>query len=127
MPLDPLDFILWVLIAMLIGCIIFVASYYKKHKMTKEEQDAYYEEYFANEGEVTLTYAEVVNMTCGTKVVGSKSPKCVESYVVTFRDQNGKIFHIDVDREMYDAIDIGMRGLLRLVDGHLNSFEPDNI
>ena len=37
------------------------------------------------------------------------------------------IFHIDVDREMYDAIDIGMRGLLRLVDGHLNSFEPDNI
>ncbi len=125
------DDLFWIIIAacaaVLVICIAVIIKEVKKTKMTKEEKDAYYEEYFANEGEITLTYAEVVNLTCGTKVVGSKSPKCVESYVVTFRDQNGKIFHIDVDREMYDAIDIGMRGLLRLVDGHLNSFEPDNI
>lgn len=125
------DKVMWILISIFvivwIVFIVIIARELKKKKMTKEEQDAYYEEYFANEGEITLTYAEVVNLTCGTKVVGSKSPKCVESYVITFRDQNGKIFHIDVDREMYDAIDIGMRGLLRLVDGHLNSFEPDNI
>ena len=127
MPLDPLDFILWVLIAMLIGCIVFVASYCKKHKMTKEEQEVYYEEYFANEGEITLTYAEVVDMSCGTKVIGSKSVKCVESYVVVFRTEKGEILPIDVDHEMYDSIDVGMHGLLRLVDGHLNSFEPDNI
>lgn len=125
------DKVMWILISIFVIVwtvfIVIIARELKKKKMTKEEQDAYYEEYFANEGEITLTYAEVVNLTCGTKVVGSKSPKCVESYVITFRDQNGKIFHIDVDREMYDAIDIGMRGLLRLVDGRLNSFEPDNI
>ena len=125
------DKVIWILLSIFVivfaVCIVILVRETKKKKMTKEEQDAYYEEYFANDGEVTLTYAEVVNLTCGTKVVGSKSPKCVESYVVTFRDQNGKIFNIDVDREMYDAIDIGMRGLLRLVDGHLNSFEPDNI
>lgn len=125
------DKVTWILISIFVivwtVSIVIIARELKKKKMTKEEQDAYYEEYFANEGEITLTYVEVVNLSCGTKVVGSKSPKCIESYVVTFRDQNGKIFHIDVDHEMYDAIDIGMRGLLRLVDGHLNSFEPDNI
>lgn len=125
------DKVIWILLSIFVivfaACIVILVRETKKKKMTKEEQDAYYEEYFANEGEITLTYAEVVNLTCGTKVVGSKSPKCVESYVVTFRTEKGEILQIDVDHEMYDAIDIGMAGMLRLVDGRLNSFEPDNI
>lgn len=125
------DDLFWIIIAAcaaaLVVCIAVIIKEVKKTKMTKEEQEAYYEEYFANEGDITLTYAEVVDMACGTKVVGSRSPKCVESYVVTFRTEKGEILQIDVDHEMYDAIDIGMAGMLRLVDGRLNSFEPDNI
>ena len=125
------DDLFWIIIAafaaVLVICIAVIIKEVKKTKMTKEEQEAYYEEYFANEGDITLTYAEVVDMACGTKVVGSRSPKCVESYVVTFRTEKGEILQIDVDHEMYDAIDIGMAGMLRLVDGRLNSFEPDNI
>ena len=125
------DNIFWIILAVcavvLLICIPMLIKEIKKTKMTKEEQDAYYEEYFANDGEITLTYAEVVDMACGTKVLGSKSPKCVESYVVTFRTEKGEILPISVDHEMYDAIDVGMTGMLRLVDGRLNSFEADNV
>lgn len=109
--------------ALIVICFILLIREVKKNTKTKEENDAYIEEYFQNDGEIVEIYAEIVDMACGTKMVGAKSVKTVECYVVMFRDELGKIKEIPVDHEMYDALEVGMYGTLKLVDGRLYSFE----
>ena len=103
--------------------VVAIVVLTKKFTPTKEENDAYIEEYFQNDGEIIEEYAEVINLACGTKMVGTKSARTVECYVATFRNELGKIREIAVDHEMYDALEVGMHGTLKLVDGRLYSFE----
>lgn len=91
-----------------------------KEKGTREEA---IEEIFDDNGEITETRAEVIDMACGTKMLGVKNPRTVEWYVVVFRDDLGKIIEVSVNKEMYDGFEIGMHGKLKLVDGGLYSFE----
>ena len=91
-----------------------------KEKGTREEA---IEEIFGDNGEITETRAEVIDMACGTKMLGVKNPRTVEWYVVVFRDDLGKIIEVPVNKEMYDGFEIGMHGKLKLVDGGLYSFE----
>lgn len=104
-------------------CVVVFFIVIKRHSSTKEENDAYIEEYFQNDGEIIEEYAEVINLACGTKMVGTKSARTVECYVATFRNELGKVRDIAVDHEMYDALEVGMHGTLKLVDGRLYSFE----
>lgn len=69
--------------------------------------------------------AEVIDMACGTGMVGGKTAKSVKWFSVKFEKYDGEIIDVPVDEEMYEGIEIGMRGMLRLVDGKLNSFELD--
>ena len=107
-------------------CIVLLVGEFKKSFKTKEENDALIEEYFQNDGEIIEIYAEIVDMACGTKMIGVKSAKTVECYVVMFRDELGGVREIPVDHEMYDALEVGMYGTLKLVDGRLYSFEAKN-
>ena len=109
-----------VVIAIFIGFLLAFAITNGNEKSNSEETD---EESVENEGEMVETRAEVIDMFCGTKMIGVKSPKTVEKYVVVFRDDLGKIFEIAVDKEMYDGFEVGMHGNLRIVDGGLYSFE----
>lgn len=101
----------------IIGYFIRIAI---KEKGTREEA---IEEIFGDNGEITETRAEVIDMACGTKMLGVKNPRTVEWYVVVFRDDLGKIIEVPVNKEMYDGFEIGMHGKLKLVDGGLYSFE----
>ncbi len=103
--------------------VVAIVVLTKKYTPTKEENDAYIEEYFQNDGEIIEEYAEIINLACGTKMVGTKSARTVECYVATFRNELGNIKEIAVDHEMYDALEVGMYGTLKLVDGRLYSFE----
>ena len=111
-----------VVIAIFIGFLLAFAITNGNEKSNSEETD---EESVENEGEMVETRAEVIDMFCGTKMIGVKSPKTVEKYVVVFRDDLGKIYEIAVDKEMYDGFEVGMHGNLRLVDGGLYSFEAN--
>ena len=64
-------------------------------------------------------------MSCGTDMVGGKNAKSVRWFKVKFEKYDGEIIDVPVDEEMYEGLEVGMRGNLRLVDGHLNSFELD--
>ena len=101
----------------IIGYFIRIAI---KEKGTREEA---IEEIFDDNGEITETRAEVIDMACGTKMLGVKNPRTVEWYVVVFRDDLEKIIEVPVNKEMYDGFEIGMHGKLKLVGGGLYSFE----
>ena len=109
----------------LLAIIIVTVIYVKKITPSKEEQDAEIDEYFENNGEIVESRAEVIDMSCGTDMVGGKNAKSVRWFKVKFEKYDGEIIDIFVDEEMYEGIEVGMRGNLRLVDGQLNSFELD--
>jgi hypothetical protein len=108
-------------LAIIIGTIIYL----KKITPSKEEQDAEIDKYFENNGEIVESRAEVIDMSCGTDMVGGKTAKSVRWFKIKFEKYDGEIIEVPVDEEMYEGIEVGMRGNLRLVDGHLNSFELD--
>ena len=119
-----LEYIAYIIIGVtLLGTAIGLIIYVKKAMPSKEEQDALIDEYFENNGEIVEVRAEVIDMACGTDMVGSKTAKSVKWFTVKFEKYDGEIIDIPVDEEMYEGIEVGMRGTLRLVDGALNSFE----
>jgi hypothetical protein len=121
MPLEQLFGLLGaILVAIIIGFLLSFAIT-SGHEKSKSEET--YEEDFENDGEIIETRAEVIDMACGIKMVGVKSPKTVERYIIVFRDDLGKTFEVPVNKEMYEGFEIGMHGNLKLVDGGLYSFE----
>ena len=108
-------------LATIIGLIIYI----KKTMPSKEEQDAEIDAYFENNGEIVESRAEVIDMSCGTDMVGGKTAKSVRWFKIKFEKYDGEIIEVPVDEEMYEGLEVGMRGNLRLVDGYLNSFELD--
>lgn len=121
-----LEYIAYIIIGVtLLGTTIGLVIYVKKAIPSKEEQDALIDKYFENNGEIVEVRAEVIDMACGTDMVGGKTAKSVKWFTVKFEKYDGEIIDIPVDEEMYEGIEVGMRGTLRLVDGHLNSFELD--
>ena len=110
-----------IFLATIIGLIIYI----KKTMPSKEEQDAEIDAYFENNGEIVESRAEVIDMSCGTDMVGGKTAKSVRWFKIKFEKYDGEIIEVPVDEEMYEGIEVGMRGNLRLVDGYLNSFELD--
>ena len=109
------------LLAIIIGTIIYL----KKITPSKEEQDAEIDKYFENNGEIVESRAEVIDMSCGTDMVGGKTAKSVRWFKIKFEKYDGEIIEVPVDEEMYEGLEVGMRGNVRLVDGYLNSFELD--
>lgn len=87
------------------------------------------DEKFNNEGDIVTTHAEVIDMICGVNSIGYqayKQPKAVKHFIIKFKCDDGEVLNIPVYEEIYDAFDIGLSGTLRLIDGKLNSFEPDD-
>ena len=115
------EIILGIVVLAFIGVVIFGNKRTKAKKQTDSEID----EYINSEGEVITTHAEVIDLSCGTKVVGSKSLTATEWYVVTFKKDNGEIFELSVDSEMYEGFEVGMSGEVTTVNGQLNSFILD--
>ena len=50
----------------------------------------------------------------------------VKYFVIKFKNDDGEVFDIHVPQEYYDGFDVGLSGVLSLVDGKLNSFLPDD-
>ena len=73
-------------------------------------------------------HAEVIDMACSVKSVGTqcyKLPKAVKTFAIQFQNDAGEILDLTVPEEMYDGFDKGLTGSLTIVDGKLDSFVPD--
>ncbi len=70
-------------------------------------------------------YAIVIDMSCCAKLVGIKEPKAVNEFIITFKTADDKIINVSVPQEMYDGFEIEQKGLLKLINGELYSFEID--
>ena len=64
----------------------------------------------------------VMNMRCGVKMVGIKTPKTVKEFWVAFRTEDGHTFELPVRDAMYHGFEEGQTGTLTLVNGQVYSF-----
>ena len=63
-------------------------------------------------------------MVCGTGMVGSYHlPKSQKTFLVVFKNENGELREICVSEDVYISLEVGMRGMLTLLDENLDSFE----
>ncbi len=112
----------------LIACIVYPFFDLKKNK---EKYDAYAEEIrkkedeeFEREPETKSFHAEIVDMVCGTGLVGSYHlPKSQKTFLVVFKNENGELREICVSEDVYISLEVGMRGMLTLLNENLDSFE----
>lgn len=127
------DILLWafitfgVMIAVIIICVVWDLKKNKdKYDKIQKEIDEKIEREFEREGEVITMHAEIVDMICGTGMVGSyRMPKSVKSFVIIFKNDDGEILELLVPEEYYTELSVGQRGKLTLLEGRLDSFELD--
>ena len=120
-----LEIIFEVLLAIIIVAFVVIIAYSSITGKKKSDKVADIDEYINSEGEIITTHAEIIDVDCGTKMVGSKTPKLVEWYLVTFKTGDGEIMEISVDAEMYEGLEVGLKGELTTINGQLNSFLLD--
>ena len=125
------DILLWafilfgVMIAVIVVCVVWDL---KKNKGKYEKAAEEYEEKkFSEEARVFTHHAEITDMVCGTGMVGSyRLPKSEKAFLIIFRDDEGGIIELAVNEEIYTSLEIGMKGRLTILEGHLDSFELDD-
>ncbi len=124
------DILLWafiifgVMIAVIIICVVWDLKKNKdKYDKIQKEIDEKIEREFEREGEVITMHAEIVDMICGTGMVGSyRMPKSVKSFVIVFKNDEGEKLELLVPEEYYTELSVGQRGKLTVLEGRLDSF-----
>ena len=102
-------------------------------KKNKKKYDAYAEEIrkkedeeFEREPDVKCFHAEIIDMVCGTGMVGSyRLPKSKKTFLIVFKSDENEITELMVPEEYYIELEVGQKGILTVCEGNLDSFEPD--
>ena len=112
------------MIAVIVFCTVWDLKKNKtKYKQAEEER---IEDLFNDEAEVEAIHVEILDMICGSGMVGSyRLPKSTKTFLVVFKDDEGEKFELSVSEDVYLSLEVGMCGLLTLVEGKLDSFELD--
>lgn len=112
------------MVAVIVFCVVYDLK--KNKKKYDAEMEEYIENKFSEEAEVVSCHAEIVDMVCGTGMVGSyRLPKSVKTFLIVFKNDEGKTLEISVPEEYYLDLSVGQRGVITLVEGNLDSFELD--
>lgn len=113
------------MIAVIVICVVWDLRK-NKDKYAKESEE-YMKKTFAEEAEILTMHAEIVDMVCGTGMVGSyRLPKSVKTFLIIFKKDDGEVLEISVSEDVYLSLEKGMRGTLTLVEGNLDSFELED-
>ena len=117
---------IFICVGLLLGMIVYMIIYFAKNK-DKMRQEVYEmeEEKLNDEGEVLTVRAKVVDLDCGVNMVGHRTPKTLKHFVVTFECDGGEIMRVSVPEVFYNGFEVGLVGILTLIDGQLTSFEPE--
>ena len=124
------DVLLWGFIAfgVMIAIIIFTLAYDQKKngKEYKKQMDEIEEKKFAEEAVSESFHAEITDMVCSTGMVGSyRLPKSEKTFLIIFKNDEGDLYQIRVGEEIYTSLEVGMRGMLTILEGRLDSFVLD--
>ena len=77
------------------------------------------------EPEVVELHATVTKLQCEVKVWGTKTPKVIKEFSVSFVDDTGTTYDFKIPEEMYEGFEEGQIGTLTLSNGNLYGFELD--
>lgn len=122
-----------ILIVLAVAIPLTIADYKKnkdKYGMSRERIREIEDEQLKREPKTQILHATVIDMACGVKTVGYQNyrqPKAQKNFVIIFQGDHGERIELPVSEEFYEGFDIGLAGVLTLVDGQLNSFEPDDM
>lgn len=124
------EILLWafLLFGLMVAAIILTTVWdLKKNKEKyKKAAEEYENKRFSEEGESIQFHATIVDMVCGTGMVGSyRLPKSEKTFLIVFKDDSGEITELRVGEDVYTSLDVGMCGTLTILNGHLDSFELD--
>lgn len=130
MPFDPMMLIV-ILIPVFI--VVFILIFVLDQKINKEkyaammkEKEAEEDEEFERDAEIVTVHAEIVDMVCGTGMVGSyRLPKSSKTFIIKFSADSGEVYELSVPEEYYLELSVGQTGTLTIVEGNLDSFELD--
>ena len=122
-----LGVVILILIAFAVAIVYLLRDYKKnpdRYIVTRESEEAK----LNDEGDITTSHAEVIDMTCSVNTVGYqayKQPRAERHFTIKFKSDSGEITVVSVSEEMYGEFDIGLTGTLTLIDGQIHSFELD--
>lgn len=121
-----MDFIIYFCLCVVAVTIfaLYIRKVVKQQKQREAEKGvptAVVEE-IKTEFETIKVQAEVIDLSCRVDMIGTKTPKSVTIFTVTFKTDNNEIIRVDVPQDMYDGLEKGQRGELSLVEGELYSF-----
>lgn len=74
------------------------------------------------EPESVSFFARVVDLRCDIRYKGTKMPKMIKEFVVSFAKEGGEVIRLHVPEEYYDGFEVGQEGTVTLVDGQLYRF-----
>lgn len=120
----------FIIFALMIAIIVIVTVWDLKKNKNKYDEAAkeYEEKKFSEEANVITRHVEIVDMVCGTGMVGSyRLPKSEKTFLIIFRDDEGGTTELAVGEEVYLSLEVGMKGMLTILEGHLDSFELDEL
>ena len=95
-------------------------SQYKQHK----SKQAPPKKTSAEEIPVTQIQTEVVDLLCGIKTSGIRTPKTEKTFYVVMKTENGEYLRFPVPEELYDGFDMGQTGTLTMAGSSLYGFVP---
>ncbi len=113
-----MPYIIFASIILVFAYLIFF--WIKLHRLRKRDEPLDVSEQAEPTQEVLE--ATVVDLACGARLVGMKTPKSVKEFMVVFQEENGNIRKFYVPEEMYHGFEVGQKGVLTLVDGHIYGF-----
>ena len=112
-----------ILIFVIIGVIKAIRE--KKNPETINTKPTNKYDFLKQEFETIEIKATVTEQSCCAKLVGTKTPKAVKEFTITFKTDDGQLLKLSVPEEMYDGFEKGQHGLLKMTDDELYSFELD--
>ena len=123
------DFLEIILLIILLGgifaLIIYSAINSVKKRMLNKNAKLCENSDDESEPEYCEIRAAVIEQSCCTKMIGSKTPKAVEDYNVFFKTENDEIIEFNVPKEMYEGFEKGQTGILKYIGKDLYGFEID--
>ena len=129
--MEIIQWIILIFVVLLMGVIGYDLIYNVMHR--ERIRQRYWdeqEEILNRSGEKQEIHATVSDMICYAKTIAlqnHKQSKAVKCFVISFKNGNGECFSFTVPEETYDSFEIGLSGILTIIDGEFYGFSPDGI
>ena len=114
-------FLLAIIFAASIG--VWIAKITKKQRKEMKNETPKLIDLDEPPTEPKVRTVKVIDQSCCAKVIGTKRPKAIEEFIITFEEPDWNIFTLSVPKDCYDGFEPGQVGKLSTVNDELYGFE----